>query len=710
MNISQCASWVVLLPLRLFFSPKPCSVLPTAPEIFFGREDFIAAALDALQTVKPTRIAILGPGGIGKTATALTILQHEKVADIFQQNRFFVSCNAVTTTSMLVGGISAALGIEVTPRDNVLDVLYKKLSSKDSTLLVLDNFETPWEQLGNQAEVEHVLNTIAGIKTVSLIVTIRGSVYPSAAIRWTASQKLPPLLPLSPEAARSTFLALNQLSLTPQVEMDLATLLKELDHVPLAIKIIAQVGTGQSCRHLSKRWREKRTSLLHTRGPQSDHLTSVDVSIAISLQCLLVMENPEAIQLLSLICNLPDGVLMWEDQLASIAKALKSPDNAVSTLLKVSLAFVDAVGTLRVLSPIRYYVLEKHPADAAHVMGMEAFYTAIISRYGVDEQGSNLKIAREKLWPEQGNIQSILRHGLRDHPSEELAEAAYQMSLLLSRTQPSVALLELILPCLRLWDLTVREAECYFLMGEIFRLQSRFLEAQEMLMKSYEQFTAIGQPKKAAQCLHSLSITLRVQGKFAEAQIWVEQAEQEFMVIGEYLGASWCLQSLGDILRVQGRLSEAQGKMEQAQRQFGEMGESVGMAWSTQSLAEIFKADGRILEARSMLGRAQQQFAELSDALGGAWCLQCLGDILRVEKRFSEAQVMLAEAQKQFAGIGEPVGEARCIQTIGEALRGQGKLPEAQVMLKQAAQQFLDIGQHDAAVQCLTEQEYLSRL
>lgn len=121
---------------------------PPAPEIFFGRDKFVDDAIALLQTTKPTRLAILGAGGMGKTATALTILHDQRVQDIFEQNCFFVSCEAAVTSSLLVKGILQVLGAQTSEKEDSLTTLHKCLMSTGFLLLVLDNFETLWETPG----------------------------------------------------------------------------------------------------------------------------------------------------------------------------------------------------------------------------------------------------------------------------------------------------------------------------------------------------------------------------------------------------------------------------------------------------------------------------------------------------------------------------------------------------------------------------------
>src|ERR1700733_1164 len=99
-----------LISTELLFSLQLSTTPPPAPEIFFGRDKFVADAVSLLETTRPARLVILGAGGMGKTATALTILHHERVQDTFQNNCYFVSCEAAVTSGLLVQAVLQVLG------------------------------------------------------------------------------------------------------------------------------------------------------------------------------------------------------------------------------------------------------------------------------------------------------------------------------------------------------------------------------------------------------------------------------------------------------------------------------------------------------------------------------------------------------------------------------------------------------------------------
>ncbi|KZV68394.1 hypothetical protein PENSPDRAFT_687265 [Peniophora sp. CONT] len=77
--------------------------LPPAPAIFHGRDSEIARIRDVISKhQKSARIAILGPGGIGKTSILLAVLYDPEVVQIFADCRYFLSCESITSAKGLV--------------------------------------------------------------------------------------------------------------------------------------------------------------------------------------------------------------------------------------------------------------------------------------------------------------------------------------------------------------------------------------------------------------------------------------------------------------------------------------------------------------------------------------------------------------------------------------------------------------------------------
>src|SRR5258707_1181594 len=121
-----------------------------------GRDNEKSQVLDTLLNKSPARIAILGAGGMGKTTLALSSLHDPAVVGHFSL-RYFVSCEAVTSASGLVGEIANALRIPPAKRDeHIIDVVLS--SFHGNAILCLDNFETIWDNQAARSDVEGFLS------------------------------------------------------------------------------------------------------------------------------------------------------------------------------------------------------------------------------------------------------------------------------------------------------------------------------------------------------------------------------------------------------------------------------------------------------------------------------------------------------------------------------------------------------------------------
>jgi tetratricopeptide (TPR) repeat protein len=522
------------------------STLPPAPEIFFGRDDFVDNAVSLLQTVGPARLTILGAGGIGKTATALTILHHEKVQHRFLGHRHFVSCEAATSPQMLIISILQMLDVKLASGWDGLTTLHKFLMSSAPKLIVLDNFETPWEGSGVQSDVAEILFQIAAVKHVSLIVTMRGNTNPSG-IQWTWSAKKSILPPLAPEAAKSVFLAINPLQEEHlDQQNDLALLLHNTNYVPLAIHLIAQLGTGQSYHQLLENWTSAKATLLQTQGCTTQRLTSLDVSIEMLLKSSPMEEEPEAIQLLAVICYLPNGLHNWQEKLNCVMTGFQNVHHALHVLLKSALVFIE-MNTLMALSPVRCYMISRYPAQMQHIERLEKYYFDLVGECHTAPHGSALVNAIPIWQPEMGNITQTLKLALKRQATKELVDICYKLSSYMYKTYGSTDLIHDAVPYLDILDMSEIRPKFTQLFGYILQQQCKYEEAAEKLNQAWQQFLQIGDALGTAQCLQGLGEILQMQAKYEEATEKLGQAQQQFIELGDLIGAAQCLQTLREM-------------------------------------------------------------------------------------------------------------------------------------------------------------------
>ncbi|KAF7354521.1 hypothetical protein MSAN_01364400 [Mycena sanguinolenta] len=156
-------------------SSQSLSLLPSMPQIFYGRDSELTQIVQML-TQQCAKIAILGPGGIGKTNLARAALHHPDVAAKYK-DQLFVSCESATTNVEVAGLIGAYLGLK--PGKNLIKSVLSSLAKKSTCLLILDNLETTWEPLNSRGGTEDLLSTLTDIPHLALIVTMRGAEHPA---------------------------------------------------------------------------------------------------------------------------------------------------------------------------------------------------------------------------------------------------------------------------------------------------------------------------------------------------------------------------------------------------------------------------------------------------------------------------------------------------------------------------------------------------
>ena len=165
-----------------FFRSTPFSQGPTVPQIFFGRDAEVAQIVHMITTNigrRPARIAILGPGGYGKTTLAHAVLTAETIRDHFGNARYFVPCESAISSGALLTELGKTLGLLKGGTDALWSHIHAMLSSTD-TIICFDNFESPWDQ---DVEVKHVveglLSKVTELSRVTILITMRGAERPA---------------------------------------------------------------------------------------------------------------------------------------------------------------------------------------------------------------------------------------------------------------------------------------------------------------------------------------------------------------------------------------------------------------------------------------------------------------------------------------------------------------------------------------------------
>ncbi|KAJ7469247.1 hypothetical protein FB451DRAFT_1038861 [Mycena latifolia] len=331
-------------------SSNSLSLLPSEPKILHGRETEISIITPMFSRESP-RIAILGPGGIGKTSLARAVLHHPAITGIYNQHRFFVPSDAAASSLQLAGMIGAHLGLK--PGEDLTKPVLHYISNSPPLLLILDNFDKVWEPRESRGDIEKFLCLLADIQHLALIITMRGAERP-ANVQWTH----PFLEPLKPTQDAAREMVIDIVDDGHALE-DINKILLLADNMPLAIDLIAHLVDYEGFENVLCRWDTEKTSLISEGHNKSSNL---DLSISLSLASPRIRSMPQSQDLLSLLSILPDGISDME--LLQCQLPINNILACKSTLLQTSLVYTDDRRRLRVLAPIRECVLKVHPPGA----------------------------------------------------------------------------------------------------------------------------------------------------------------------------------------------------------------------------------------------------------------------------------------------------------------------------------------------------------
>lgn len=204
------------------------NLLPPAPRRLVGRES-VLAEMDAIVEQGDSHgatIALVGPGGMGKTAVAVHWARSRQASYpdgvIYLDLRGFSSQEPLDTQRTLLR-ILASLGYS--PAELPTDVelitdLFRSVMAVKRLILVLDNVR----------DAEHVGPLLPGSTASTVIVTSRGAL-PSLVVQgWVTRIELGPL---SPEAALQLFEGVEQTD-------ELRSVLRRCGGMPLALQVVRE--------------------------------------------------------------------------------------------------------------------------------------------------------------------------------------------------------------------------------------------------------------------------------------------------------------------------------------------------------------------------------------------------------------------------------------------------------------------------------------
>jgi tetratricopeptide (TPR) repeat protein len=306
--------------------------IPLKPGIFHGRDDLVHEIAQLLVKKETAHVCLLGPGGMGKTSVSLAVVELPLIKKQFPGgNCVWVPCIEATSAVLLLEILYIQLQVPGDKQVTFEKIISHLNASKQPTLILLDNFETPWNApgIGTQKQIEDILRQLAELSHIAIFITMRGTNPPcNDAIQWLSKN----IEPTDEDACLRIFHDNNPSS---KDDPDVGRLLAVLGYMPFAVTLMAKLGMeGRStAKELLDAWHESGPDILSDNTEES-----MNRSISLSVDSDPVKRNPNAITLLAILSLLPAGTTKqnlrwWAD---SVLKTSMIPA-AIATLSKAAL-------------------------------------------------------------------------------------------------------------------------------------------------------------------------------------------------------------------------------------------------------------------------------------------------------------------------------------------------------------------------------------
>ncbi|KAF9065645.1 hypothetical protein BDP27DRAFT_45443 [Rhodocollybia butyracea] len=470
-------------------------VIPVAPDIFFGRDAIVNGFAHTLVSQKTSmaRICLLGPGGMGKTSIARAVLNDQSVIKYFgEENRVWVPCVKATSVSLLKDTLYDSLGLSLNTGDPLHDILHDLKSSKSPIILLLDNFETPWN-LCSQAEVLEILLQLAKLQHVALFVTMRSFEPPGDGIHWESIH----LEAVDKEASACIYAEIHPAG---SKDLGLSSLLEEVGYMPLAVTLMAKLGRkmGYEPVKLLGLYKEAGTAFLHLGG---DAQRSMEICIGLSVESQPMKDSPSAAKLLDILALLPVGTTLEALSRWWVGMPETTISLGLGTLLDTSLVEKRAENYV-VLPVIRRYVLD--PKRFPEIIRESTVQMActFLKEHNASIGESNYLAHNNARSLEEANIQGILLETTT--PDPDIVEALLILAEHQYKTRPRMEVAQHALELSKKSQDQKLYAEALYWNGRNLISLDQYEEALKQFCLAREIFLHISERKRAADALYWL--------------------------------------------------------------------------------------------------------------------------------------------------------------------------------------------------------------
>ncbi|KAI0295624.1 hypothetical protein B0F90DRAFT_1141961 [Multifurca ochricompacta] len=666
------------VPTEISTSIVQSALAPPPPQIFFGRDAELAHIIHIIFTnigSRPGRIAILGPGGYGKTTLANAVLSHDRVQEHFEDARYFISCESATSSDALLIQIVKTLGLVMGPPDSLWPQILATLNSKE-TILCLDNFESPWDQSNEtKRSVEVLLSRITSLRHVTVLVTMRGAQRPGQT-EWT-QPFLDPLGTIGLTAAKEIWRRI-----VGSYDDFSEKLIMAVDYVPLAVDLLAHLSQVTPPRLLWEEWSTRQTKLI--KMGEVNRLSNMEYSIQLSINSHRMTSNPDAKDLLGILSMLPDGLHI--KQLNRFKGILVDMDmlSCIQVLQQCSL--INMIGDRYQPHPIiRQFCNNQGFTLSTHKTALEEFYVSLglidVLRAAPETYAemvlevNNTKAMLSGLLKSNLVDQSRLIHAISMFTELCMNIGDFSSTLL----NQSVQLLAkgdapaLLIECLRVWGRLCYRAD------DMESAKQKFLEAERCCLSSTVDVGYLH-----GSILTSLGLVYLSKFLLNEAEATYQKALDLHKANQNIFGQGESHYGLGQTYAGLGKLNEAKASYQRALEFHKAAGDNVGQGNDYHKLGETYQRQNMFFDAEASFQKALDFQKMANHVMNQGNAYSGLGHTYRKLNKLNEAEASYQKALELHTAANSLFNQGIDHQGLGETYLLMNKVNEAEVSFHKA--------------------------
>ena len=676
--------------------------MPLKPEIFHGRDDLVEDIAQLLLREETSRVCILGPGGMGKTSVSLAVVELPLIKQRFrEENVIWVPCIEATSATLLLEILHIQLQL---PGDNqvTLEKIISELNTlKQPRLIVVDNFETPWN--GNQKQVGDILRRLAMLNHIAILVTMRGRRPPCyGAIKWQSKE-----IQSTDEAA--CLRIYHDINPDSKNDPDVARLLTALGRMPFAVTLMAKLGveSQSSAKDLLDAWSKSGPDML-----SNDPEQSMDQSIRLSVESDLVKRNPNAILLLAILSLLPAGTT--KENLRWWAPAMESMiPSAIATLSQAALLVENkrenSTSTVYFMVPVVLSFMQQQNRITQEVRKqVHSLCCDYVLVHACRSDDPTFPDKSKLLAAEDTNIQSILFGSPPSQltvPSHRTMEALIAFNWYRCDTKPNLEIAEYAVMATKASGVQKYIASAAWSLGKTYYRLGNYDASYNHMQEAYRLFNTLPPGEVESQRLGGLcGIDLVDNARFIlqdeEVLSLAWDVEEKCTRLSDDFVHGRSLQELGKAMYEVQQYQEALNHMDRARTMFMAVGNTFRLSFVYQSISWVHEDEHRLLDALDAIQEASKyaelnvnQYFQTSISLDH-------GRLLFNNNRDTEAWKYIETALNNASYIGNRIQVARALDYMGYGYLRRGDYQNAYGAYEAAAEKYLGTVDARAAEQC----------